>query len=97
MRAWAGGSRCPRHTGGHFAGLSVTSDRRVLKSVTLGTQQVSFAYTVDQSGTVRIASAHPSEDADGAPATFMVRYQYDADSRLARVVKGSATQVVRVQ
>ena len=81
---------------GDFTGLVATPKRRMVQSVSVGKQQVSFDYTIDQAGTVRIAKAQLTDEANGSQPTVMVRYQYDAEGRLARVVKGSDLQLARV-
>jgi hypothetical protein len=82
---------------GDFTGLAVASQRRMVQFVSVGKQQVSFDYTIDQSGTVRIAKAQLTDKTNGTHPTVMVRYQYDAEGRLARVVKGSDLQLAKVQ
>jgi len=65
---------------GRFAALAPVS--RLVRSLTVRDQRVTFDYAVDRMGVVRIARARCTIDGESRQ---VVRYEYDDDGRLARV------------
>ncbi len=83
---------------GGFDKLAVAPNRRLIKSISLGSQgdqRVSFRYTIDRGGNIRIAGAHLSASAEDAKLTFAVNYQYDDQGMLYRVT-APARQVAKL-
>jgi hypothetical protein len=76
---------------GDFVSLIPAPRSWMVKSISQGNQHVSFTYTLDRSRQIRIASA---ELKDGAgKQAHAIRYEYDGEDRLARVVKEAPDRV----
>lgn len=69
--------------GGRFVALAPSATGRMVRSVALGEQTVSFLYTVDASGAVRISAARLAAEAGKTIA--VVRYEYDSRGGLLAV------------
>jgi YD repeat-containing protein len=71
--------------GWRFQSVLPSRDRRLVRSMSMGGQRVTFRYTVDHDGEVVIATAALSEDGQEDRSTCVVRYDYDEQGRLCRV------------
>lgn len=72
---------------GKFEKMGISDKRPMVSAVTQGNHRIAFKYTINNSGNVMIASAALSEgEKDGSP-TFIVKYEYDGEGRLADIKK----------
>lgn len=65
----------------------------MVKSISQENQRVDFTYALDRGGRVRVVSAKLKEDAGAGTKTHLVRYEYDDEDRLARVIKEAPERV----
>lgn len=70
---------------GEFEGMAVSSEHRMVRSISQGNQKIDFDYTVDKNGKVLIAHAGLSDSEGGGVPTYLVKYNYDEDGRLHSV------------
>jgi hypothetical protein len=81
--------------GGSFTSMAVAPGRNMVRSVSQDGRTVNFSYTVDPNGEVRIARANLADEAGTGPV-LAVRYDYDAEGRLARVA-GPGSQLGQIE
>ncbi len=73
--------------GGGFERMAISSERRMINSVSQGQYVVNFKYTIDNGGTIQIASAYLSKKGeDEAKPQYVVHYNYDAEGRLCQII-----------
>lgn len=66
---------------GVFAGIAPAGDAQMIRTVSDGTRHVTFTYTLDRAGHLRIASARLATDSATPPPPVVV-YRYDEEGRL---------------
>jgi len=76
-----------------FEKMLPSRDRRMVRSVAMGSQKAAFSYTIDGAGKVMIATASLSVDRPEARPTHFVHYEHDDEGRLARVRRRSVPSV----
>jgi len=76
---------------GDFVGMIPSARHRMVKSLLDGNQRVQFTYFLDGSGRIQVASAELRDSTD--TRAHAVRYEYDEENRLARVVKEEPDRV----
>ncbi len=74
---------------GHFKTVSASAERPLVKSQKMKNQQVDFTYEYRADSGLRIKQALVSNVGESKPIQT-VRYEYDDESRLARIVKPEA-------
>lgn len=77
---------------GNFEGMAISSKPRMVRSISQGDSKVEFAYSMDRSGRVRIATATLSKGKDAPQPAYAVNYHYDDEGRLTQVEGNQGTQ-----
>ncbi|NWG14678.1 MAG: hypothetical protein HXY20_14215 [Acidobacteria bacterium] len=67
---------------GRFVAMGGGTARRMVQSMSMGNHKIAFRYTIDDSGSLVIASAKLSRDRDVAAPACVVRYAYDNSGTL---------------
>lgn len=80
------GNQIAFDAGGQFDGLTFSPERPMVQAISMGDRRITFTYPFDRSGHARIASANLTEGSGRVGPTYLVKYQYDAEGRLARVL-----------